>query len=291
MQQRIFEVLLCYGRLSLPAIIHYTHLSNRLVKHGLSVLVQQHLVFWNTASNDHLTLYEANTAVAYSLVRSGKYIKVAETQAGEFAGKVISNLLLLGHARVRDLVQAYRVGQAKSTHVCPVPTPGPPGKFLSKSFGHAEESIDEPNAPYESIHETLRGLLRAGLVSRVHVSHFRSDADNRSEAEKEVPEPEEYKTKGKKGQEALREAAVRQKLKEWKYCTDAGDDEVDGLRGEKKRPHEDNESQRPGKRQRIDSPVSRDVSGAGRQGYHPMLGLPDDLDVRDNEIPQCGLEN
>ena len=272
--------------MSLPALIHYTHLSNHLVKHGLSVLVQQHLVFWNTASDGHLTLYEANTAVAYSLVRSGKYIKVAETQAGEFAGKVISNLLLLGHARVRDLVQAYQVGHSKSTHVCPVPTPGPPSISLSKSFGHAEDSIDEPNAPYESIHETLRGLLRAELVSRVHVSHFRSDADNRSEAEKEVPEPEEYKTKGKKGQDAIREAAVKKKLKEWKYCTDAGNDEVDGLKGEKKRPHEDHESQRPGKRLRIDSPLSRDVIGAERQGYQPMLGLPDDLDVRNNEIPQ-----
>ncbi|KAF6219856.1 hypothetical protein HO133_003681 [Letharia lupina] len=273
---RIFEVLLCYGRLSLPALQHHTHLSYRLVKHGLSVLVQQHLVLWYTSSDDHLTLYEANTTVAYSLVRSGKYIKIAEAQAGEFAGKVISDLLLLGHARVGDLVQAYGVGQSRSTHDRLAATRGPPSNPLS---GLSEGRNEEQSVTLESIYGTLCDLLRTESVSRVHLSHFRSDADNRSEAEKLVPKPEEYKAKSKREQDAQHEAAVKRKLKEWKYCADGEEGEVEDLRKGKKRLHQDSEPRRPDqKRQRLYSPLIQEVVGIPGEVYLPMLGETDYLD-------------
>lgn len=249
-----------------------------MVKHGLSVLIQQHLVLWYTSQNDHLTLYEANTTVAYSLVRSGKYIKFAEAQAGEFAGKVISNLLLLGHARVGDLVQAYRVGQSHSTHDRLAVSCGSPSELKSSSSVDAHGNSKGPSTTLESIYGTLCDLLRAGLVSRVHVSHFRSDADNRIDAENAVPKAEEYKAKSRREQDAQHEVAVQRKLKEWRCCTDGGDDEVGGPKIGKKRWHQDAKSQRPEKRQRLYSCSSQEVIGA--KGGVKMLGESGNLDVR-----------
>ena len=257
-----------------------------MVKHGLSVLIQQHLVLWYTSSEDHLTLYEANTAVAYSLVRSGRYIRIAEARAGEFAGKVISNLLLLGHARVGDLVQAYGEGQSKSTHDRLAATRGPPSTHWSGPFRRAEGDIEEQSVTLESIYGTLCDLLRIELVSRVHVSHFRSDADNRSEAAKVVRKPEEYKAKSQKERDAQHEAAIKRKLKEWRHGTNGEEDEIKDLMKGKKRLHQDTETRRPEKRQRPYSPLSQEVIGTTGDAYRLMLGENGHLDVRNMEISQ-----
>lgn len=257
-----------------------------MVKHGLSVLVQQQLVLWYNSSDEHLTLYEANTATAYSLVRSGKYIKVAEAQVGEFAGKVITNLLLLGHARVGDLVQAYGVGQPKKSHDGPANTGGPPGKALSSSSGHADGCIEEKIDTLESIHGMLRELLRTKLVTRVHISHFRSDADNRSEAEKVVPNPEDYKAKSKREKDAQHETAVKRKLKQWKCCTDGEEAEVEYFKKGKKRLHKGHETLQPEKRQRLCSPLSQEVIGMTGEVHQPMLVETGYLDVRKMETSQ-----
>ena len=227
-----------------------------------------------------MTSYEANTAVAYTSVRSGKYIKLAEARAGEFAGRVISNLLLLGHARVRDLVQAYREGPSKNTHIREAPFAEPSSKFLAIQSGHRQANTQAKYNPYEPIQKALRELLRAGLVSPVHVPHFRSDADNRIEAGKTVIQPEEYKAKSRREQHAQHQAAVTRKLKEWKYCNDRRMDESNSLKSEKKRPLQDVERQWPEKRQRINSIFDQEVIGVKETVYHHMLGEFDDLDVR-----------
>lgn len=286
MQKRIFEVLLCYGRLSLPALQRYAELSNRLAKHGLSVLIQQHLVLWYTSPDDRMTLYEANTAVAYSLVRSGKYIQIAEAQAGQFAGKVVSNLLLLGHARVGDLVQAYGIGLPNGVHAHPAAIHGKPSEIFSTSFSRTVDRIEGKDTTLESIHGTLYDLLQAELVSRVHISHYRSDADNRSEAEKLVPPPGEYKAKSIRERNAQHEVAVKRKLKEWKYCVGDEEDFEDFMKG-KKRLHQGPENRWPDKRQRIDSPLSHDVSGITEDAYQPMSGENSYLDVCKLKICQA----
>ena len=228
-----------------------------------------------------MTSYEANTAIAYSLVRSGKYIKIAEARAGEYAGKVISNLLLLGHARISDLMQAYQMGQSKSTldRLLAV-TCESPSKLKSSSYGRADRRNEEQNATLRSINGTLCDLLRTELISRVHVSHFRSDADNRREAEKAVPHPAEYKAKNKRERDAQHEVAVKRKLKEWKYWTDGGHHAVEESKAGRKRLHQDSELQRSEKRQRLHSPSGQEVIGVPGKSSRPMLGENGDLDVR-----------
>ena len=260
-----------------------------MLKHGISVLVQQHLVLWYTASDYHQTLYEANTTVAYSLIRSGKYIKVAETQSGEFAGEIVSNLLLLGHARVGDLVQAYEAGQSQSSQNHLAATRGSPSKDLPSSFGDSERHFGTQSATTGSLYGTLRDLLRAELVSRVHTPHFRSDADNRAEAVKVVPKVEEYKAKSTREREAQHEAAIKRKLKEWRYCNYEEEEDVEDHKKGSKRLHQDPGFRLPQKRQRLCPSLSQDLTGVSKEVDQPMLQKTDYLDVRIMGTPQARL--
>ena len=192
-------------------------------------------MLWFTSSEDTGTVYEANLTNAYALVRSGKYIKTVEDQYGEFAGGVISNLLLLGHVRVGDFAQAYVIPGDSKGHLN--------GAFVlpnsSLPRGSATKQVDGLDgyrgSTRESLHQALYDLLQASLISVVNESHFRSLADNRSEAEKEIPFQDQYVGKLKKEHEAEREQAIHHKLEDWKYGTKQEREQLAGLQKGKKR--------------------------------------------------------
>ena len=71
------------------------------------VLIQQHLVLHYTFLEDGLAYYEADWEAAYDLIRSGKIVTLAEMRFGQTSGELVSNLLLQGHTRIGDLVEAY----------------------------------------------------------------------------------------------------------------------------------------------------------------------------------------
>jgi len=256
-----------------------------LIKHGLSVLVQHQLVLWYTSDNNS-TIYEANTASAYALLRSGKYVKTAEDELGKFAGEVISSLLSLGHAQVGDLVEGFGAGNSKSTNgslVSPDVSDKPhsnEGKHEADSEGHG--------VTFELIQATLFDLLRSGLISEVHESHFRSEADNRLEAEKVVPPPEYYKAKSKRENEAQWEASLKKKLAEWKHGIETeavGTEDLTKSKGAKKgkkRSLEDAEECPPKKRPFLG--VQKRIGATG-PACEPKTDATGVLDVRDVGIP------
>ena len=217
----------------------------------MAVLIQQHLVYWFSSSEDHATVYEANLANAYALVRSGKYIKVVEDRYGDVAGGVISNLLLLGHVRVGDLTQAYVPSKDSKGHLNGSYT-FPDSALSNGSTTKQVESLNGHGPTADSLHQTLYDLLQAGLVSAVNESHFRSLVDNRTEAEKEVPFQDRYAGKLKKEHEAEREQAVLNKLDDWKYGTKQEREQLAALRKGRKRPFGNHEDAPGAKRQRLD---------------------------------------
>ena len=147
----------------------------------------------------------------------------------------------------------------------------------SSSSGHAHG--DDEGQSAQSIYRTLCDLLRIGLVSQVHASHFRSDPDNRSEAEKVVPHPEEYKAKSKRERDAQHEVAIRRKLKAWKYWSDGKDYEVEGSKAGRKRLQQDPELQPLEKRQRLYPPSNQEVLNIKGIANQLILGETGDLDV------------
>lgn len=172
-------------------------------------------MLWYTSDSSG-TVYEANLEVAYNLVRSGKYVKIAEDQLGDFAGQVISSLLSLGHAQVGDLVRGFSA--STKIHINgSMATSGASDKPLSSEGKRMEHGTEGPLVTSEILQATLYDLLQAGFISQVHESHFRSAADNRLEAEKVVPAPEYYKAKSKKENDAQWEASIQKKLAQWKH--------------------------------------------------------------------------
>src|SRR5438045_4012247 len=111
--QKVFAVLARLGRLPLPAIVQHTGLHHQHIRHGLAVLIQQNLAFHYTDPDTLVAFYEANLENAYALVRSGKIIEFVIERHGRLAGGVIQNLLLLGHAKIEDLSNAYGVGYSQ----------------------------------------------------------------------------------------------------------------------------------------------------------------------------------
>ena len=232
---------------------YHTGLSLRQVQHGLSVLVQQQLVFWYTSAEDS-TVYEANTAVAYNLIRAGKYVQLAEEQLGNFAAVIVSNLLLLGHARVGDLLQAYGLDRTEGANYPAAIAPQPSINSIHNGSINTEGSSDNNRISLGAVHMTLRELLRVGFVSLVNESYFRSEADNRTEAGKVVPPPEHFRAKSKRDNEAQRETAIQEKLEEWKYGTKAEKEQYVPIMNGKKRQFDDSESLQAEKRRRLRLP-------------------------------------
>lgn len=190
------------------------------------------------------------------LVRSGKYIKLTEDRFGEVASGVVSNLLLLGHARIHDLEQAYKVVR-------------PTGAAVGSLNGKKKQSTNETKtrAPsLESLHLALSDLLQAGLVVIVNESHFRSEADNRTEAEREMPNPKAAAGKYKKEQEFDWERKIQQKLEEWKHGTKMERSKIAILPRGKKRSLEDLDSSQDFKRLKTLLPFNK--AAVGTVGYN-----------------------
>lgn len=252
-------------------------MSLRQVKHALSVLVQQHLVFWHKAPEDELVSYEANLPAAYNLLRAGKYVKIAENRVSEFASTIISHLLLLGHARVGDLMQAYGIGYTKDITDRTAAKLGLSERKLSKENVISNKVNGDESVTREKINHTLRELLQAGLVIPVHASNFRSTQDNRMEAELSVGPLAEYKIKGKtkKAIDALWEAEVSTQLHQWNFGGKDEWSEIGAPNVGKKRAFEESDMSPAEKRQRLDLAMRKqDVTSTGAQD---SMSVFDDL--------------
>ncbi|KAF2755615.1 hypothetical protein EJ05DRAFT_503077 [Pseudovirgaria hyperparasitica] len=168
---RVFAILIHYGRLSLQGLLKYSSLTVRHLKHGLAVLIQQHLILHYTPEDDDITFYEANWQHAYGLVRSGKIVQIIEDRYGEASGGIATNLLLLGHVRVKDMAEAYGV-QKKKRNTANGHTPA-----------FAEEDLIQTNA---QLHSKIRELEQGGYIIRVDEKHFTPPEDLHNEAERIV---------------------------------------------------------------------------------------------------------
>lgn len=242
-------------------------------------MIQQHLAYWTVSADDNTTLYEANQETSFALVRAGKYVKFTEDRHGDFAGGLISNLLLLGHARVGDLAQAYRLA-LPNTMRSQEPAQGLPDSN-SPIIPKAKQANSEANKngpTLDSLHLTLWDLLKTGLISAVNESHFRSDADNRIEAEREIPHPK-IKWKFKKEEELDWARSIQQKLEDWKHGSKVERNEITSFQRGRKRLLEIPESNHDFKRLRLYLPLTKAVIGTTGYDFDPKISETGYLNV------------
>jgi len=240
------------------------------LRHSLAVLVQEHFVYWYTSPENDLTFYEADQHRCYSLVRSGKYVRISEEHFGTLAGKIVGHIIQLGHGRVGDIVQAC-TGMEKQN----------PNGALN---GHSD--IHEPpvcngsrlkstknqaiyvSSPAERIHGILSDLHRSGLVSTTNEFYFYSDADKRYEAEQRTGQRSKIDGKMTKDEAINFERAIATQLEAWKHGIDGATEGTKNINGKRKRSLENEDTDRDGKRPRLNGETQ--VSGAGNLNVSPV---------------------
>lgn len=198
-------------------------------------------MLWYTPLGDETTYYEAHWPSAYALARSGKLVKIVEDRFGAFAGELFSNMLLLGHARVGDLAKAYNAVQSNGTLglISEDQTLGEGGLPNGLGTNHTSAGTKKRGPSLEDLHSMLNALLRSGFVIPVHESHFRSAADNRSEAERELERVNDSFRGTLKGEKKIEFGqAIDRKLVQWRDGLGVQTKDTSG-RGTKRRLDDD----------------------------------------------------
>ncbi|CAK40457.1 hypothetical protein CBS63078_8708 [Aspergillus niger] len=201
---RIFSTLQRYDRLSLPRLKFYSRLSDRQLRHGLSAMIQHHLVYHYTSYDDGVTYYEPNLQAAYYLVRSGKILEFIEERLGKYAATLMETIMFLGHAQVGYL------------ETLPELQPAPPkanGVKQEAEGGESEEQMNGDDVHTSDqpalLHPTLKALASHGYIFRVRDAQFQSYADNALDAERAIKSrPDVKQLKGKKLDETVLEGTV-----------------------------------------------------------------------------------
>lgn len=160
--QRILSALFTKGRSTITQLAQYTSVTPRYLRNGLSVLIQQNLVYHSTDSDSKATSYEANANASYNIVRFGKILEVIESQYGTTERDLVQTLMLLGFARVADLAQAFQ-------------------SRTPKANGHVNSTSDDANGglieSVNQLNDTLARLIQAEIVETVHAESFRNPVE------------------------------------------------------------------------------------------------------------------
>ncbi|QSZ34520.1 hypothetical protein DSL72_006114 [Monilinia vaccinii-corymbosi] len=201
LSSRIFATLLRRGRLSMVALKRLTQLTTRQLKLGLTVLVRQNLVYHNSEERGDTT-YEANIDAAYALVRSGKILEIVGEQFGSVATDIMEQLVLLGHAKVSNIV-----AELNKSHE--VQTNGNGNAINGATNGNGIHSYSSGQ-----LNHTLIQLLEEGFIQPVGQNMFRSPTDSYNAVEKALLQ-DSYggATRGTKQKDELR-SRIRVRLQE-----------------------------------------------------------------------------
>ena len=275
--QRIFEGLVRNGRTTIPALQRITHLSLRHIRHGLSVLVQQRLAFWCLDWEEEQAIFEPNVSAAYNLIRTGKYVKITENRVGEYAGTIISHLLLLGHAKVGDLRQMMGLSSQKENVNGQTNTNSEHTAETSGKGVHVNGKTNgDSSMTGRKIHTTLCELLAGGFIFPFHESGLRSDTENRVEANRIFAKLRDKSLKSDKLRDEIQEQKVQIKLHQWNFGTRKERREIKALKTAHKRPLENAGELPARKRRRIDedttqTAVESAVQGSARQTSNDLL--------------------
>ena len=203
--------------MSIQNLARHTRLTKRQVRHGLVVLIQQNLVYYFEDGQDgcHGTYYEAKLDAAYGLVRVGKILELVESRYGILAQDLMQNIFLLGHTRVYDLTNAYKLSEQPAVN-------GNCDASIAVGYGNLETKASSCST--HKLDPTLFKLLQAGFIESVTKTMFQSPADRRNEVEKSLLGTEEFKggIRGTKQKESL-QSKIRESLEslrsagqEWK---------------------------------------------------------------------------
>ncbi|KAI0445625.1 RNA polymerase III subunit RPC82 [Xylaria telfairii] len=197
---RIVATLLARGRSSVRDLVLYTSLNPKQVRHGLALVIQHNLVFYQTDHETANTTYEANSRAAYHLVRVGKILDVIDRKYGIMAKNVVNDLLMLGHVEVVELVRYHKLkhdrkktinGEQNHDHDYDLENGDPDDPFDDDSHyvngnGIAQgTSEDVKSIQAGEIYDTVAQLIAAGVIETVSTTMLQSPQDLKASVEQE----------------------------------------------------------------------------------------------------------
>lgn len=210
--QRVFDVLLSKGRANARQLGQNTSMNQRLVRHGLAVLIQQHLIFHHTDPDTSVTQYEANTEAAYNLVRTGKILNVIHRNYGEDARDLVHQIILNGHMTVAALLQhASRRSANGKTHV-----KGETNGDSIETSALSEDGYDHTQQTFDLIAH----LVAVGILEPLTMRMLQTPEDVRAELEHDIMK--DYPT-GLRGTKQKNEFNARS-MQAWREVLDESKD-------------------------------------------------------------------
>lgn len=236
-------------------------------------MIQQNLVYYYYDPITAKTYYDANWDAAFALARTGRIIDIVEARFGEDAKDVVQNLLLLGHTKVGDLVEAYKAllekAVPKANGVTNGHTSGE-GNDVKMTDGDntiakAKDALHKTGLTHEQLDDILYQLLQCGYLQPVTAALFKSPADTYHDIEQEVLRSNggEKGSKGSKKAEAIK-GLIRERLKEVRESEKNWRQHIKG----NKRPRDAyDDSTGPDKRRRLAGGVSVNGSSNGVKDY------------------------
>ncbi|KAI0539170.1 RNA polymerase III subunit RPC82 [Xylaria digitata] len=208
---RIVAALLARGRSTVRDLALHTSLNPKQVRHGLALVIQHNLVFYQTDHEAATTTYEANPQASYHLVRVGKILDAIGRKYGTMAKNLVNDLLMLGHVEVAELVRYHRLkhgpkkvkinGEQNLDHdhnpefddedENDPEYSDPSDPFDDESHyvngnGVAHDTADDVT-PIQAneVYDTLAQLIAAGVIESVLATMFQSPQDLKASVEQE----------------------------------------------------------------------------------------------------------
>ena len=226
---------------------------------------------WYDADNPGQALYEADVPASYMLARSGKYIHLVENRLGKIASQIISDLLILGHVRVGDLTSTYFPSSDGLGPLHELIGMGHPSHSDGDQSIEVSDLWRKDACSIDTLRSAISDLMAAGLLCPVHESHFRSIADNITEAEQVVPRDSHIKSK--REEQAAWELAVTKKLEDWRYGSKEGTDAFAETQKCTKRVFQEGDDRPNGKRRKLMDMHSNGIDDAISHPYTADVGL------------------
>ncbi|KAI1820880.1 RNA polymerase III subunit RPC82 [Xylaria intraflava] len=205
---RIVAALLARGRSNVRDLALHTSLNPKQIRHGLALIIQHNLVFYQTDHETGTTTYEANPQASYHLVRFGKILDTIEVKYGTMAKNLVNDLLMLGYVEIAELVRYHRLKHGRKKAATNERQPNGRGHDddrdlengdLDESFNDGEYDLPFVNGngaghgavddarpiQADEIYETLAQLIAAGVVETVSPTMFQSPQDLKASVEQE----------------------------------------------------------------------------------------------------------
>ncbi|KAI1151831.1 RNA polymerase III subunit RPC82 [Nemania diffusa] len=202
---RIVAALLARGRSNVRDLVQYTSLNPSQVRHGLALVIQHNLVFYQTDHETAVTTYEANPQASYHLVRVGKILDIIDRKYGTIAKNLVNDLLMLGRVEIAQLVRYHRLKHGRKKGA----TNGEHNHTHDLENGNLDDP-DEPDDPFDDdshyvngngighgvgddtkpievdeIYDTMAQLIAAGVVESVSTTMLQSPQDLKASVEQE----------------------------------------------------------------------------------------------------------